>query len=172
VSPFSTSARTASETNRIKAGSRSPIARTDRTANHDPVSSKFKTVALSVHVKVCGCRPHGGGAAHTGGRRTQTSTNRDTGDSGFSQRETKPLRHISLVAVSSQPGDARAPVSLTRLKQQLGNAIVGAAEPPTKLAVDILYHHHIRMDVGLVARVEVSGRELVQHGWAFRDDGG
>jgi hypothetical protein len=24
-------------------------------------------------VKVCGCRPHGGGAARTGGRRTQTS---------------------------------------------------------------------------------------------------
>src|SRR6266481_6455748 len=71
------------------------------------------------------------------------------------------------------PGDARASVSLTRLKhQQLGNATVGAAEPPTKLAVDILYHHHIRMDVGLVACVEVSGRELVQHGWAFRDDGG
>jgi len=95
------------------------------------------------------------------------------GDSGFSQRKTKPLRHISLVAVSSQPGDARASVSLTRVKHlQLSNAIVGAAEPPTKLAVDILHHHHIRMDVGLVARVEVSGRELVQHGWAFRDDGG
>jgi hypothetical protein len=46
VSPFFSSA---SETNPIKAGSRSPIARTDRTANHDPVSSKFKTVALSVH---------------------------------------------------------------------------------------------------------------------------
>src|SRR5665811_1096282 len=90
------------------------------------------------------------------------------GDSGFSQRKTKPLRHISL----SHPGDARASVSLTRLKHlQLGNAIVGATEPPTKLAVDILDHHHIRMDVGLVARVEVSGRELVQSGWAFRDDG-
>ena len=48
MSPFFTSARAASETNPIKAGSRSPIARTDRTANHDPVSSKFKTVALSV----------------------------------------------------------------------------------------------------------------------------
>jgi hypothetical protein len=49
VSPFFTSARTASETNPIKAGSRPPIARTDRTANHDPVGGKFKTVALSVH---------------------------------------------------------------------------------------------------------------------------
>src|SRR5216683_7980018 len=94
------------------------------------------------------------------------------GDSGFSQRKTKPLRHISLVAVSSRPGDARASVSLTRLKQQLGNALIGAAEPPTKLAVDILHHHHIRMDVGLVAPVEFSSRELVQHGWALRDDAG
>src|SRR6516225_145311 len=55
---------------------------------------------------------------------------------------------------------------------QLGNAIVGAAEPPTELAVDILQHHHIRGDVGLVVGVEVSGRKLVQHGWALRDDGG
>ena len=55
---------------------------------------------------------------------------------------------------------------------QLGNAIVGTAEPPTELAVDILHHHHIRVDVGLVVCVEVSGRELVQHGWAVRDDGG
>jgi hypothetical protein len=47
---------------------------------------------------------------------------------------------------------------------QFGNAIVGAAEPPTKLAVDILHHHHIRVDVGLVVRVEFSGRELIQHG--------
>src|SRR5216684_6660217 len=69
--------------------------------------------------------------------------------------------------------DAREAASLTRVKhQQLGNALVGAAEPPTKLTVDILHHHHIRIDVGLVARVEFSGRELVQHGWAFRDDGG
>jgi hypothetical protein len=35
---------------------------------------------------------------------------------------------------------------------QFGNAIVGVAEPPTKLVVDIPHHHHIRMDVGLVAR--------------------
>jgi hypothetical protein len=53
-----------------------------------------------------------------------------------------------------------------------GNAIVGAAEPPTELAVDILHHHHIRVDVGLVVCVEVSGGKLVQHGWAVRDDGG
>ena len=55
---------------------------------------------------------------------------------------------------------------------QLGNAIVGTPEPPTELAVDILHHHHICVDVGLVVCVEVSGRELVQHGWAVRDDGG
>jgi hypothetical protein len=62
---------------------------------------------------------------------------------------------------------------LTRVKHvQLGNAIVGAAKPPAKLAVDILYHQHICVDIGLVVRVEISGRELVQHGWALRDDGG
>jgi hypothetical protein len=71
------------------------------------------------------------------------------------------------------PYDARESASLTRVKHlQLGNPIVGATEPPTKLAVDILHHHHIRVDVGLVARVEFLGRELVQHGWALRDDGG
>jgi hypothetical protein len=71
------------------------------------------------------------------------------------------------------PHDAGEPASLTRVKHlQLGNAIVGTAKPPTKLAVDILHHHHIRIDVGLVAPVEFSGRELVQHGWALRDDGG
>jgi len=64
-------------------------------------------------------------------------------------------------------------LALSRVKQlQLGNAIVGSAESPTKLAVDILYHHHIRVDVGLVVRVEVSGRELVQHSWALCNDGG
>ena len=71
------------------------------------------------------------------------------------------------------PHDAHESASLTSVKHlQIGNAIVGAAEPPAKLAVDILHHHHIRMDVGLVARVEFSGRELVHHGWALRDDGG
>jgi hypothetical protein len=37
---------------------------------------------------------------------------------------------------------------------QLGNAIVGAAELPTKLAVDILHHDHIRVDVDLVVHVD------------------
>ena len=55
---------------------------------------------------------------------------------------------------------------------QFGNAAVGAAEPAAKLAVDILHHHHIGLDIGLVARVELSGRELVQHGRALGDDGG
>ena len=36
--------------------------------------------------------------------------------------------------------------------------------PPTRLAIDILHHHYIGMDVGLAARVEFSGRKLVQHG--------
>jgi hypothetical protein len=56
--------------------------------------------------------------------------------------------------------DTRESASFTRAKHlQLGNAIFGAVEPPTKLAA--LHHHHIRMNVGLVARVELSGRELV-----------
>ena len=55
---------------------------------------------------------------------------------------------------------------------QLGNAIVGAAEPPAKLAIDVLHHDHIRMDVGLVIRIELPGRELVQHGWTLRNHGG
>src|SRR5262245_217425 len=43
---------------------------------------------------------------------------------------------------------------------------------PAEVAVDILHDHRIRVDVGLVVLVVVSGRELVQHGWALRDDGG
>ena len=62
--------------------------------------------------------------------------------------------------------------SFTRVKAQLGNAAVGAAEPPAKFAVDVLHHDHIGVDVGLVVRVEISGRELVQHGFGLRDDGG
>jgi hypothetical protein len=84
----------------------------------------------------------------------------------------RPTGCISPAAVLLYPHDARESASLTRVKYlQLSNAIVGAAEPPTKLAVDILHHHHIRVDVGLVASVEVSRRELIQHDWALRDDG-
>src|SRR5438034_2089706 len=62
--------------------------------------------------------------------------------------------------------------SSIRVNGQLGNANVCAAEPPAKFAVDILHHNHIGVDVGLVVRVEASGRELVQYGCALRDDGG
>src|SRR5260370_16539930 len=94
-------------------------------------------------------------------------------DSGFSQRKTKPLCPIRWSQFLLNPHDARESASLTRVKHlQLGNAIVSAAESPTKLTVDILHHHHIPIDVGLVAPVEFTGRELVQHGWALRDDGG
>jgi hypothetical protein len=62
--------------------------------------------------------------------------------------------------------------SFTRASAQLGNATVGAAEAPAKFAVDILHHDHVAVDVGLVVRVEVSGRELVQDGFGLRDDGG
>jgi hypothetical protein len=63
-------------------------------------------------------------------------------------RSAKPnhCANISLAVSFSQPGDARTSVPLTRLKHlQLGNAIFGAAELPTKLAVDILHHHHAWM---------------------------
>ena len=39
-------------------------------------------------VKVCGCRPHDGGAAHTGGRRTQTSKGGNRGRCGEAARQT------------------------------------------------------------------------------------
>jgi MFS family permease len=58
------------------------------------------------------------------------------------------------------------------LPHQLGDAAVGAAQPPAQLAVDVLYHQHIGVDVGLVAGVELSSRKLVQHGRTRRDDGG
>jgi hypothetical protein len=73
---------------------------------------------------------------------------------------------------SLNPNDASESASLTGVKRlQLGNTIVGAAEPPAKLAADVLHHHHIGMDIRLVTRVELFGRELVQQGWALRDDG-
>jgi hypothetical protein len=86
----------------------------------------------------------------------------------------KKVQHLNSSEFEPEaPSDAYESVSLTRAKHmQLGNAIVGAAEPTTKLAVNILHHHHIRVDVSLVVRVKFSGRELVEHGWAFRDDGG
>jgi hypothetical protein len=73
------------------------------------------------------------------------------------------LADVGLTQESKTPNAARV--------CQLGNATVGAAEPPTELAVNILQHHHVGVDVGLVICVEVSGRELVQHGCAVRDDG-
>jgi hypothetical protein len=78
-----------------------------------------------------------------------------------------------LVAILLNPNDAYESASLTGVKRlQLGNAIVGAAEPPTKFAADVLHHHHIGMNIRLVTRVELFGRELVQQRWALRDDGG
>jgi hypothetical protein len=47
---------------------------------------------------------------------------------------------------------SNAEAFLSKVARRLGNASVGAVELPTKLAVDILHHHHIRMDVGLASR--------------------
>src|SRR5258705_9298695 len=43
--------------------------------------------AMPPIVKVCGCRPHEGGAACTGGRRTQTSKGGNRGRCGESARQ-------------------------------------------------------------------------------------
>ena len=52
---------------------------------------------------------------------------------------TRPLRTKLGITVASL---------LNRVKHlQLRNAVVDAAEQPTKLAADILQHHHLRVDV-------------------------
>jgi hypothetical protein len=59
-------------------------------------------------------------------------------------------------------GERTTPANLRHYSREASAARqcdFGAVEPPTKLAA--LHHHHIRMNVGLVARVEFSGRELV-----------
>src|SRR5580658_11327078 len=43
---------------------------------------------MAAQVKVCGCRPYEGGAAHTGGRRTQTSNGGNRGRCGEVARQT------------------------------------------------------------------------------------
>jgi hypothetical protein len=64
------------------------------------------------------------------------------------------LSPISLVQFLFNPHDESESASFTQVKHlQLANTNVGAAEPSTKLAVVILHHHHIRVDVGLVVRV-------------------
>src|SRR2546426_10786846 len=83
-------------------------------------------------------------------------------DSGSQFRSWRP-RYGPLRVVSA---------SFARVKAQLGNATVSAAEPPAKFAVDILHHDHVGVDVGLVVGVEVSGRKLIQYGCGLRDDGG
>src|SRR5712692_9371253 len=58
---------------------------------------------MSPSVKVCGCRPHDGGAAHTGGRRTQTSKGGNRGKGyvrrcGVGYRELSTARNFDFVA--------------------------------------------------------------------------
>jgi hypothetical protein len=85
----------------------------------------------------------------------------------------RPAGTVSAAAVRDGKPCAREFTSSFRVMHlQLGNAIVGAAEPPAKLAVDVLHHHHIAMDIGLVTRVQLLGREFVQHRRARRDHGG
>src|SRR5215469_2236650 len=70
-------------------------------------------------------------------------------------------------------GCSRRAASLAGVKRlEPGKAIVGAAQPPAQLAVDVLHHDHIAVDVALVIFVELLRRELVQHGRTLRDHGG
>ncbi len=48
----------------------------------------FTFAGMAAPVKVCGCRPHEGGTAHTGGRRTQTSNGGNRGRRGEVARQT------------------------------------------------------------------------------------
>src|SRR5258708_31470741 len=48
----------------------------------------FTFAGMAAPVKVCGCRPHEGGTAHTGGRRTQTSKGGNRGRCGEVARQT------------------------------------------------------------------------------------
>ena len=74
------------------------------------------------------------------------------------------------LATQGSPLTASAPVAcrlfavprLAAFRGQLDNAKVSATEPPAELAVDVLQHHRIRVDVGFIEGVEVSGRELVE----------
>ena len=66
----------------------------------------------------------------------------------------------------------RAGPRLAALRGQVDNADIGATEPAAELAVDVLQHHRIGVDVGFIERVEVSGREFVKHGRALGDDAG
>ena len=70
-------------------------------------SSIRKTHLAALHesaiVKVCGCRPHDGGAAHTGGRRTQTFNGGNRGKGyvrrcGVGYRELSTARNFDFVA--------------------------------------------------------------------------
>ena len=59
---------------------------TDRRIRPALVSTRSSTVVRCV--KVCGCRPHEGGAAHAEGRRTQTSNGGNRGRCGEMARQT------------------------------------------------------------------------------------
>lgn len=57
-------------------------------ARHSPSELKAALRGTTASVKVCGCRPHDGGAADTGGRRTQTSKGGNRGRCGGVGRQT------------------------------------------------------------------------------------
>ena len=83
----------------------------------EQIFSERLASAISAIVKVCGCRPHEGGAAHTGGRRTQTSKGGNRGRRGEVARQTlwefRPPRPFKTVFLEFDPRAAK-PVRLTR----------------------------------------------------------
>src|SRR5438552_2627545 len=53
-----------------------------------PFGRSTGRASMSAPVKVCGCQPHDDSAAHTGGRRTQTSKGGNRGRYGEAARQT------------------------------------------------------------------------------------
>jgi len=75
----------------------------------------------SVDVKVCGRRPHDGGAADTGGRRTQTSKGGNCGRCGGVGRQTlwgfrcwRSVADVRWTPVWNTTDEARSPVGRSR----------------------------------------------------------
>ena len=67
---------------------------------------------------------------------------------------------VGLIAVRA----ASAPLAelFTRATHlQLCDAMIRAAKSATKLAIDILHHQYVSVNVSLIVRIELLGRELI-----------
>jgi hypothetical protein len=54
----------------------------------------------------------------------------------------------------------------------LSNLTVRATKPATQLAVDVLQHRDVPINVSLIKPVQVSSCEFIQHGRALCDESG